>query len=67
MPNKKLTPSARLDILETRFNTIEKDFEAIQQQLKELRLFTLQLHRATIGLEYTLQYNESINNCPVKV
>ena len=62
MGTKKLDPSARMDLLEARFNVIEQDFLTIQDNLNKTISQLCAVHRSVLGLEYYHRTGRSIND-----
>jgi len=62
MPTKKLVLSARMDLLEARFNVIEQDFLTIQDNLNKAISQLCAVHRSVLGLEYYHKTRNSIND-----
>jgi len=61
MPTKKLVLSARMELLEARFNVIEQDFLTIQDNLNKTISQLCAVHRSVLGLEYYYRNGKSIN------
>jgi|GEM_PF-4578227 len=61
MPAKKPTNTARIDLLEARFNIIEQDFVTLQNNLNKTISQVCAIHRTLLGIEYWVKTGKNIN------